>query len=68
MLRVIHKLATISLNTAKEKKSLTENDCVLSDTQVYSRGNNHPLHIRDGEPFRMSLFSLNEGLIFDLHK
>lgn len=27
----------------KEKKCLTENDCVLLDTQVYSRGNDHPL-------------------------
>jgi hypothetical protein len=46
MLLDIHKLTKISLYIAKEKKSLTENDCVRLDTQVYSRGNNHPLHIQ----------------------
>jgi len=45
MLRVIHKLAKISLNIAKEKKSLTGNDWVLFSTQFYSRSNNHPLNI-----------------------
>lgn len=46
MLRVINKLTKVSLNIAKKKKSLTENDCVPLDTQVYSRGNNHQLAVQ----------------------
>ena len=46
MLRVTHKLTKMLLNIAKEKKTLTENGCVLLDTQVYSRCNNHVLNIR----------------------